>query len=1115
MPRRAYRIAALLFVSGLCALIYQVAWLRELRLVFGASTPATSAVLAVFMGGLGYGSLKLGRRAEAVARPLHFYGNLEGGIALTAALSPLLLDLARRAYVVTGGTTSLGMAGGTLVRLVLSAIVLLPPTLLMGGTLPAAARAATGADDTRRRSTALLYGVNTLGAVTGATLSTFLLLELLGTRMTLWAGCALNGIVAVVARAYDRSLAERGEGAGELAGDDEAAEDPATYRSKPPASEDEPSSRATAVAPYVLAASAGSGFVFLLMELVWYRMLGPLLGGSSYTFGLILAVALLGIGLGGLLYTQFGRDRPFGFDAFAVTCGLEALCLTVPWALGDRVALFALFLRPLGTTGFVGFLLSWTLVTFLVVLPAAIVAGFQFPLLIGLLGRAQRSVGRDVGLAYAFNTLGAILGSLAGGFLLLPILSALGAWKLCVVVLVVLGVAALAVHRGQSGRGDVATPSLLMVLTLLLLFGSVGPTAFWRHTPIGAGRADSFYSKGTKNDLKWHTGERRRAVTWEQDGRESAVALYTLNDTSFLVNGKSDGAAVTDAGTQVMGGLLGALLQPEPVKTAMVIGLGTGSTAGWLGALPDIERVDVVELEPAILHVAEVCAPVNQRVLDNPKVAITIADAREVLLTTPRRYDLIFSEPSNPYRAGIASLFTQEFYEAVRDRLTPGGVFLQWVQAYEIDSQSIRIVYATLSSVFGSIETWRTKSADLILVARMEPVPLDLDRLRARVAQSPYREALLHAWRVDSAEGVLSRFVAGPGLAREVAAREPDVSINRDDRNILEFSIARALGRPHDLDVAELVTTASALGEGFPQMMGDLRSIRWDHVYEAATSLHLVEDMYPQPPPNLEPNVAARRRMQAKTRWRQGEIKRVLSNWEAQPADPLEPMGLLVLADAYAQRGDDRALPLIAQMRNPVEADAVLARLRHAQDDPVGAWEALERAIVRYRTEPWASSRVMTGALPIAVAVAGSNPELARTIHDALGVPFAVNALHYLRVQQRLDIALMLDEPSLCVNAVREIGTPYPWYQGALEQRVRCYERSDHPALELARAELAEYLSDGGLAFGTDLMPSQPSPRIGLVPEPFPDVGAGGAGGASAADEEASGGHSGGKPTDE
>ncbi|MEQ9324253.1 MAG: hypothetical protein RIF41_34135, partial [Polyangiaceae bacterium] len=246
-------------------------------------------------------------------------------------------------------------------------------------------------------------------------------------------------------------------------------------------------------------------------------------------------------------------------------------------------------------------------------------------------------------------------------------------------------------------------------------------------------------------------------------------------------------------------------------------------------------------------------------------------------------------------------------------------------------------------------------------------------------------------------------------------------------------------------------------------------------------------------------------------------IKRVISNWEAQPAEPFEPMGLLVLADAYAQRGDDRALPLIERLRTlqPVEADAVLARLRYAQDDPVGAWEALERAIVRYRTEPWASSRVMTGALPHAVGVATARPELARRIYDALGTPFAVNSLHYLRVQQRLEIALLLDDPSLCVNAVREVGTPFPWYQRALEQRVSCYERSDHPALEHARAELAEYLEDGGLAFGAELLPARPAPTIGLVPEGEADTEEGGGGASGDGGAEAADGKSAGKPTDE
>ena len=206
MPRHAYRIAPLLFFSGLCALIYQVAWLRELRLVFGASTPASAAVLAVFMGGLGVGSLLLGQRADRAARPLRLYANLEAGIALSAAASPLLLLGARAAYVAVHGTSALGPLWGTVARLLLSTLVLLPPTLLMGGTLPAAARASSVRTDSARRATAVLYGANTLGAVSGAALANFVLLEAAGTRATLWLGCGLNALVAVAARLVDRTL---------------------------------------------------------------------------------------------------------------------------------------------------------------------------------------------------------------------------------------------------------------------------------------------------------------------------------------------------------------------------------------------------------------------------------------------------------------------------------------------------------------------------------------------------------------------------------------------------------------------------------------------------------------------------------------------------------------------------------------------------------------------------------------------------------------------------------------------------------------------------------------------------------------------------------------------
>lgn len=298
MHPRALKIAPFLFGSGFCALVYQTAWQRELRLVFGASTAASAAVLAIFMAGLGLGSALLGARADKHKRPLELYGNLELLIALSAAATPALLWVLRQIYIALGGTVSLGMVGGTLVRLVLSAVLLAVPTVLMGGTLPAAARAAETPDDVRRRALAVLYGVNTLGAVAGATLSTFFLFEVFGTQTTLWLACLLNALIAIVARVVSRNLPE-----------DESAEAPAaTPEGATPASAPE---GAPAPRLFALAAAAAVGFAFFVMELVWYRLLAPLLGGSTFTFGLILVVVLLGIGLGGAAYSGGGRTaRP-------------------------------------------------------------------------------------------------------------------------------------------------------------------------------------------------------------------------------------------------------------------------------------------------------------------------------------------------------------------------------------------------------------------------------------------------------------------------------------------------------------------------------------------------------------------------------------------------------------------------------------------------------------------------------------------------------------------------------------------------------------------------------------------------------------------------------------
>ena len=211
----------------------------------------------------------------------------------------------------------------------------------------------------------------------------------------------------------------------------------------------------------------------------------------------------------------------------------------------------------------------------------------------------------------------------------------------------------------------------------------------------------------------------KRSLLWEADGVESSIGIVAADGLAFYVNGMCDGNAIGDAGTQIMLGLIPAALHPQP-RSAFVVGLGTGETAGWLAKVPPIDRVDVAELEPAVQGMARRCHEVNQDVLANPKVQLIFNDAREVLLTTAARYDLIVCEPSNPYRNGIANLFTREFYLAGRDRLNGGGMFAQWVQAYEMDGRTMRTVFATFKSVFPHVEVWQTSGGDLVLLAQIK-----------------------------------------------------------------------------------------------------------------------------------------------------------------------------------------------------------------------------------------------------------------------------------------------------------------------------------------------------------------------------------------------------------
>lgn len=1104
------KVSLLLFGSGMCALIYQMAWLREFRLIFGASTASSAAVLAIFMAGLGLGSLFLGARADRQARPLGFYGSLEVLISVSAALTPLLLWGVREAYIATGGSPVLGLWGATAVRLLLAALVLVVPTFLMGGTLPAAARSVENDQDLGRRNLAFLYGANTLGAVTGTVLATFLLLELFGTRLTLWAACLLNVLIALIARSLSRAAAEGGintPGLGEAGSKPEPTPGPAPRtraRHSAPArpvlameAPDEP----PVPANFVLAASAGVGFAFLLMELVWYRILSPILGGSTFTFGLILAVALLGIGLGGAAYAVFRGNRTATLTGFALTCALEAVFIAIPFALGDRVALVAMLLRALSSLGFYGLVGGWLLVTTLAVLPAALVAGYQFPLLIALLGRGRQSVGRHVGLAYTFNTLGAIAGSLAGGFGLMPLLTATGTWRLVVILLALLAVAAVALSAriavragfGRTAGGAAADPddrdavsspllrrawlpSLAAALALLLLLPT-GPTAAWRHGGIGAGRADRF--EAGRNGLRNGVNTQRRTFIWEREGVESSVGVQDGTGYAFYVNGKCDGHIRDDAGTQIMAGLTGAMLHPNPRK-AMVIGLGTGSTAGWLGVVQTMERVDVVELEPAILEVARMCRAANHDVMNNPKVHVTVGDAREALLTTPSKYDVIFSEPSNPYRAGIASLYTREFYEAVTQRLEPGGLLGQWVQAYEIDGQTLRTVYATVQSVFPHVETWRTQAGDLLLLASAQPLVHNADMLRQRAAQEPYRSALGGVWHTTTLEGFLARHIANADFARAVSKAHGG-PLNTDDRTVVEFGFARSVGVKGDLNPSEVLRLAQSRKEHRPAISG---AVDWEAVEDERVAMEALDSKSMALPPDAP--LPRRLRAHALTLANQGDAAGSLQTWRQQSRPPTNLIELVCMATVLNESGNPESEKYIEKIRqvSQTEADALLAHLRWRQRRPAEAVPALQSALARYRSDPWAHRLLMerTISLGMDLARADRQGNAARLIYESLSSPFVLHLNEDWRRRAVVAVAAHLDQvtgSTLMPDALDKFEPHVPWEEPFLEARLACYNRVGHRLLMRAAEDLDAYRA------------SQPFPfDYGLRPPPPPTTGA-------------------------
>ncbi|MDB4968333.1 MAG: hypothetical protein JWN44_4022 [Myxococcales bacterium] len=774
-------VLACFFLSGASGLVFEAVWTRELTLVFGSTALAMSTVLSVFMGGLALGSWLAGRLVDRLGDRLRAYALAEAGVGIYALVVPLVLGgypaLNAAMYRVLGGSA----VGLSLARFIAAALLLLIPTTLMGATLPILSRHFVRDDGSSVAGTVgRLYAINTFGAVVGTFIGGFVLLPGAGVRATNYAAAATNLVLAGAVWLARRRLAAQ-----KRQDDDDGVVilPPAPAANAAPVFLATPLQRRMALIAFAL-----SGAIAMVDQVLWTRALAIIIGSSVYSFTLILLAFLVGLAGGAAILSRLTARTSRPMEWLAGVHLATAAMIGLSYLVMDKLPSAFLALLRGGQFSVDGIIFCQFLLAALAVLPATLCMGGVLPLTVRVVAGSLESVGRDVGTAYSINTLGAILGSFAAGFIVLPIAGlqlGLGIGALLTVALA----GALLVAAEPRPRRIIAA-----VLLPLVAVAAMRALPRWSLAHFSAGLFRVSIAKDIIASNKWALPE----LVYYHDGIATTVSVERWSKTVALKNnGKVDASNGDDMSTQIMVGLMPFTFwnaaHPDTTRKprAAVIGFGSGVTIGAVTQYP-IEHADVVELEPAVVTAgAKYFAPWNHQPEKNPRVKVIIGDGRNFLTQASDKYDVIVSEPSNPWITGVSNLFTVDYWRLARGRLADDGVFCQWAQLYEMSSKNIKIILRSFAEVFPYTYVFSAEdlSSDVILVATNHPLPLDVAAL-SRNFIDPTLRAELKRGGVESAEDIVAYLLLTPDEIPAFTAGSP---LNTDDEAIIEFAAPRDL----------------------------------------------------------------------------------------------------------------------------------------------------------------------------------------------------------------------------------------------------------------------------------------------------------------------------------
>ena len=726
------------FLSGAAGLIYEILWIRMIDKVVGSAPFAVATVLAVFMGGLALGSYLAGRyidRIPSKSQLLSLYGKLELVIGVYGLLLPFLTVAVKPLYSVAYNHLFPYFWVYQIFNFLGCSLLLIFPAVLMGVTLPVLCRFYVAHLDHLGTRTGRLYGLNTVGAAVGAFLCGFVLVGTLGVWGALFVAAGINflvgGLCILMAR---RPLSVSTPGKFEKKRrDTKSLKEPAVAKDV----------NDTTVF-WALCIFALSGFSAMAYEVIWTRLLGLIIGPTTYSFTLVVATFIVGLAVGSLFFGWLG-DRVKRTFLLLVGTQIAAafLALLVSQFLGNSQLLFAKLIYTFQGQ-FEKTILAQILVVFVIMLSPTVFLGATFPLVNRIYARSLSGLGKSIGTAYALNTVGAILGSVVAGFILIPFLGKENGLRLVTAIQFMVPACAVVVLTIKSKEKTKLWigPAAAAVVGVFVFVQYPS----WDRGLLSSGRYRNFGDmENLFKETSWSDAILRGATILKQVEPDREIVFYgdgiggftTVekvigslgNEKYTMVNsGKPDASSHGDRSNQTLLAHIPLLFHPKPEKV-LVIGLASGMTAGEALHYP-VQALDVVEISDQVVKASDFFKPWNNTCLDDPRTRLIVQDGRNHLALTTETYDVIISGPSNPWMAGLANLFTKEFFQSAKERLQGDGIFVQWMQSYEMNWPTFALAGRAFMEVFPDGWLMRTSPADYIFVGF-----LGKPELRSDVAQ--------------------------------------------------------------------------------------------------------------------------------------------------------------------------------------------------------------------------------------------------------------------------------------------------------------------------------------------------------------------------------------------